>query len=330
MRTFRMRILAVVVVVAATFLGVPCLRAEEYAGDPGSEAAPADEPPPLPVHTIEGVGGGGITPMAYLVNPGDECHAFGPPAFSLSYVNLGRKNLDAIVVTETVFQRIELGYAANRFGLGTLPMDIRDATVSPANPTGVDIGHSDVWLHHFNVRALLIEENTCLGGVASPAITAGIHFKYNDGIADINRRLGGVLSGIGYRRENGEDYTLTATKTIPDAFGRPVIATAGLRLSEAANLGFLGFSDKYRASFEGNVAYLATDRLLLAYEFRQKSSPYTLALAPLVGDEDPWHAIDVVLILNEQTTFAAAWTPLGTLANTDENGGWFLQLKHEF
>lgn len=329
MKTFRVRVLVVAVAMVA-FSRVPCVLAEESGGDTAAvpQAAP-EKAPPLPIHTIEGVGGGGITPMAYLVNPGDECHVFGKPAASLSYVNLGRKNLDALAVTETVFQRIEFGYAANRFGLGTLPMDIRNATVSVANPTGIDIQQNDVWLHHFNVRALLVKENTRFGGIALPAITAGIHFKYNDGIAHINQRLDDALSGIGYRHSNGEDYTLTATKTFPEAFGRPLIATAGLRLSEAANLGFLGFAEGYHASFEGNVAYLLTDRLLFAYEFRQKSSPYG-EIPGLIGDEDNWHAVDLVFLLNKHTTLAAAWVPVGTLANTDENGGCFLQLKHEF
>lgn len=336
MKTFRRRMIVAAVVTAALSMvqGVLAYEYTEYADESdtplaAAPAAPPEEPPPLPVHTIEGVGGGGITPMAYLVNPGKEGCLFGKPAASLSYVNLGQKNLDSIAVTETFLQRIEFGYAANRFGLGTLPMDIRDATVSAQNPTGIDINRSDVWLHHFNLRALLVKENTCFGGIALPAITAGIHFKYNDGIADINDRLGGALTGIGYRRANGEDYTLTATKTFPKAFGRPLIATAGLRLSEAANLGYLGFSDTYQASFEGNLAYLLTDRILFAYEFRQKDSPYG-EIAGLIGDEDNWHSVDFVFLLNKQTTFAVAWVAAGTLANTDEDGGWFLQLKHEF
>ncbi len=97
-----------------------------------SAAAPAD-PPPLPFHTIEGVGGGAITPMAYLVNPGAEDAVFGKPAVALTYANLGLKNLTAITVTETLFQRIELGYAADRLGLGTLPGAIHEFTQGAAN-----------------------------------------------------------------------------------------------------------------------------------------------------------------------------------------------------
>jgi hypothetical protein len=291
-----------------------------------SEAPPAkpEKAPPLPFHTIEGYGGGAITPMAYLVNPGDECHIFGKPSFAMSYVNAGRKNLDALTVTETVDQRIEFGYGADRLGLGTLPSDIRDAT-------GVDIDHSDVWLHTFSIRGLLIKENTCIGGFESPAITAGIHFKYNSGIADINSRLGGALNGIGYRRENGADFTLTATKTIPpDVLGRPLILTAGLRLSQAAELGFLGFGESYHATFEGNVVYLPLDKVAVAYEFRGQTNPYTYGLDPLIGGENNWHAFDVGYILSSHATLVAGYGIFGQLANTQENGAWWLQLKYEY
>ena len=35
----------------------------------------------------------------------------------MTYVNMGRKSLNAISVTETLNDWIELGYAANRLGL---------------------------------------------------------------------------------------------------------------------------------------------------------------------------------------------------------------------
>ena len=134
------------------------------------------EAPPLPFHSIEGYGGGSITPMAYLVNPGSKDDFFGHPSVALSTVFMGQKNLQALSITETLFQRIELGYSLERLGLGTLPGDIRNAT-------GVDIGRDEVWLHNFNVRGLLLEENSF--GLPLPAVTVGVHFKTNDGIAKV-------------------------------------------------------------------------------------------------------------------------------------------------
>jgi hypothetical protein len=282
--------------------------------------------PPLPFHTIEGMGGGAITPMAYLVNPAPEGTIFGKPAVAASYVGLGSKNLDALTITENFGGRVEFGFAADRLGLGTLPGAIE-------RNTGVDIGRSDVWLYNFNLRGLLVKENANDNDLI-PAVTIGASFKTNDGIRDMNRRLGGALNGIGYARENGTDFTLTATKTLPTAFfGKPLIATAGLRESQGANLGLLGFSNTYKTTFEGSIAILPFDKWLFAYEFRQKSSPYgtlTLNDESIIGDEDNWHAIDAAYIINKHTTLVAGAGIFGTLANADANAAWWLQLKYEF
>ena len=195
---------------------------------PAADPAPAPEKgPPLPFHTIEGYGGGAITPMAYLVNPGDDCTLLGKPAAAMSFVGLGSKNLDALTFTETLYGRVELGYGADRLGLGSLPSAIQNATT-------VEIGHSDEWLHTWSIRGLLIKENDpvlkdLLGGLDVPAFTVGVHFKYNDSIADINNKLGGALNTIGYKNATGEDFTFTATKTFAKGFfGKPLITTAGL------------------------------------------------------------------------------------------------------
>jgi len=293
----------------------------QYLADAAPEAPkPAATHLPLPFHTIEGYGGGAITPLAYLVNPPAKGEIFGLPAVAFSYVNLGQKDLEALTFTETLFGRLELGYGVDRLGLGELPHDIKKATT-------VDIKRDDVYLHNFNARFLAIEENSF--GPYVPAVTTGVHFKYNDGIDSINNRLGGALSNIGYKEQYGVDFTVTATKTIPNVFGRPLILTGGLRLSEAAQIGALGFGNSYSPTFEGNVIYLPTNWLLLAYEFRQKSNPYD-KIPGLVAEEDNWHAIDASLILAPHATIVAGYGIFGNLANADANNAWWLQFKYEF
>lgn len=284
---------------------------------------PPAKGPPLPFHTIEGYGGGAITPMAYLVNPPRKGDLLGLPAVAFSNVIAGQKNLQALTITENLFGRIELGHGLDRLGLGTLPGDIQDAT-------GVDIGRNDVWLHNFNARGLLLEENA-FGTKWLPAITAGAHFKINEGIESINNKLGGALSGIGYDSPWGIDYTLTASKTLLEKWtlNRPLIVTGGLRNSEASNLGFLGFGGDRHTTFEGNVAYLPTDWLLVAYEFRQKANQYS-QIPGLVGQEDNWNAIDVSWIINKNMTLTAGWGAFGNMVNGQENGAWWLQFKYEF
>ena len=157
----------------------------------------------------------------------------------------------------------------------------------------------------------------------------GVHFKYNDSIGDINNKLGGVLSGIGYSSAFGTDFTFTTSKTFAKGFGKPLIATAGLRLSEAADLGFLGFGNNYNATFEGNVAILPWDHILIAYEFRQKTDPYG-QIPGLIGGEDNWIAIDVGLILTRIPRWLPVWGRFGNLANAEADSAWYMQMKYEF
>ena len=85
----------------------------------------------MPFITIEGQGGGAFTPMAYLVNPAPGGDLFGKPSVAVDYIGLGRKNLDALMITENVGGRFEFGFAADRLGLGTLPTDINETFTTP-------------------------------------------------------------------------------------------------------------------------------------------------------------------------------------------------------
>ncbi len=283
--------------------------------------APPAKGPPLPLHTIEGVGGIVITPTAYLVNAppagGDKPFYFGNLAASATYVGAGRKNVQSVGITDSITDRIEIGYGFSRFGLGTLRDDVRDATT-------VDIGRDDVYLHNFNLRYQIVKESEHV-----PAVTAGVHFKVNDGIGSINNKLGGALKAAGIGHTSGTDFTLTASKTFGNVFGRPLIASGGLRLSKAAQLGYLGFTDDYHASFEGNLVYLITDHVGLAYEFRQKVNNYT-PIGDLVKKEQNWQTVGVGIVLSNYTTVTVGYGHFGDVLNTRENAGWAIQLKHEF
>lgn len=284
-----------------------------------------EKAPPLPLHTIEGVGGIVITPVAYLVNPGPAGTTFGLPAASVTYVKANTKNVETAAITETLFGRVELGYAASRFGVGNLVDDVKGATT-----VGID---DSVIVNNFNARVLALPEGSF--DLPLPAVTVGAAFKYNDGIDKINSQLGGALTGIGYDSDTGVDFTLTATKAFPKIFGRPLLVTAGLRLSEAEQLGYLGFGDKYRATFEGNLAYGVLDWLWLAAEFRGKANAYqTIPNAKkggyLVGREDNWWTVGAAFIVNPHATVTVGWGHFGQLLNTTEDKGLAIQAKYEF
>ena len=284
----------------------------------------SDKAPPLPIHSIEGVGGLVITPIAYLVNTGPKGTTFGLPAVEASYINIGEKNLETASITETLFGCVELGYGVSRLGVGTLVDDVKEVTT-------ITIADSVV-LHNFNVRVFALPEDSF--GLPLPAITLGATYKYNDGISRVNEQLGGLLNTIGYKRNEGVDYTLTATKKFSKVFTRPLFVTAGMRLSEAEQIGYMGFGDKYRATFEGSAAYGILDWLWFACEFRGNANAYQQIANPyggaLIGRADNWWAVGVTAILSYHTTVTLGWGHLGSVVNTTENKCVGLLAKYEF
>jgi len=277
--------------------------------------------PPLPPQSIEGTGGICITSVAYLVNPAQKNKVFGMPVFGLSYVNLRDKDLVTATFTETLWGRVELGYALNNLQLGDLRGDIDKMT-------GLDAGYNHVQLHHFNLRLNLIPEGG-FGHSWMPAITAGVHYKNNSYVDSLNRRLGGVLRAIGVHDNDGVDYTLVGTKMITNLMPKPLLLTAGIRWTKACHLGLLGFSDDYNTLGEFSIAQFLTDRLIFVSEYRMK--PDELSEIPdLVEEEDGWWTVGLAYIINDNSTFSICLLHTGQLLDEYVNNGLALRLVFEF
>src|ERR1035438_3359861 len=230
------------------FLAAVILAAAPFASDAddGTNAAPAkaEKPPPLPLHQIEGNGGIFSTLSAYLVNPPRDGEPVGRPAVGFAYINLGHgQNLEAFTLTETPWKRLELGFGYQNFELGDLPTDI-------AHGGGPAINNS-VSLYNVNARLQLLKEGE-FEEKWIPAVTAGGHYKNNQGIGEINEQLGGALNGIGITSWEGEDYTLYASKLLT-FLPRPVLLEAGGRATKGVWNGLAGFTDSYSFLFEGNI-----------------------------------------------------------------------------
>jgi len=314
----------------------PILVADDALQAAAPSAKPAGEPAapavdlgrsPIPFQTIEGYGGTSIAPMAYLLNPGKPGETAGRPTFSYSYSRAGDKDLHVFAAAVTFFRRIELSYAANRAGFDDLAKDVRMLTGGLERVT-----RDDVWLHHINLRGLLVEEDS--HDLPLPAVTGGVHFKINQGIHsidhDLNRPFGRGLSGVGFERASGVDFTLTGSKTFPTlAGGRPLIATAGLRWSQASQIGWAGFSDTYRVSWEGSLVCLLRDDLAAGYEYRMRRTAYDRRLSLSEGEDD-WHLLFVAWAIDEHLKVIGRWMYAGELANSDESCVWGIQIQYDF
>ena len=137
-----------------------------------------------------GVGGVAITGSAYLVNPAKEGDVFGLPSIGVGSVYTRKGSFFGFAtVTETLWDRIELGYGFNVFNLHDLPMDIQSAT-------GIVIADDRVFMHNFNARFALLKENQ-FDLPWLPAFTFGVHYKFTDKLDDIDQSLGGALTQAG-------------------------------------------------------------------------------------------------------------------------------------
>ncbi len=296
------------------------------------EAAPDAKGAPLPLHTIEGSGGVLLTEIAYIVNPAPKGKLFGDPSTSLTYVGAGEKNVDTFALTEALGKRVEVGFAASRFDAGSFR-----ASVDQANSTVLNL-RNDVYLYTLGVRGVVVEENSY--DLPLPAITLGVQGKYNDGIATINHQLGNALSGVGYHSDKGIDFVATASKAFPKVFDRTLILSSSLRLSEASQIGYTGFGNAYRPTFEGNFAYSLTPWLWLASEYRQKANPYrggtnggeikTAKGQTLLGKERDWADVGLAFVPNNRLTITVGYGYFGNLLDTNEKAGYAVQTKYEF
>lgn len=258
---------------------------------------------------------------AYLVNPAAEGKV-GMPSIGGLHVGLGDgRYIDSITVTETIGERLELGYGWNTFNAGDLREDV-EAT------TGIKLRDRSVVMHNLNARVLLVQEGA-YGQSWLPALTFGVHYKHNDTVKDMDSDLAGTLSLIGIEDNDGWDFTLYASKMVT-ALPRPVILTLGVRATEASHIGFLGFTGDYEAVLEGSICVLATDRLIFAGEYRQKPNDEYDEVANLIADEDDWWTICAGYILSSRATISAGYGPFGSVLNHEANHSWGVALKYEF
>jgi len=302
---------------AAMLWGIVVLAATAAGAE--NEAKKA-APHPLPLHTIEGTSGIFLTDTAYFANTPAGDGWFGLPSAAVSGVRLGHKFLQAYTVTANVFKRVELGYSYMHLGLGDWPSDVRRATgLHPETSTR---------LHTLSARAMVVKEGS-FGSPWTPAITAGLRYKHNASVSDIDDDLNGTCQAIGVRDDDGWEPTLTASKMFKGILPKPFILSAGLRRTKATHIGLCGFSDDYHTVLEGSAVFFVTDRLLLGAEYREK--PDELNRIPgLVGKEDDWWDIVFCYIVNDHLTVSGGYAHLGKVLNHDENASWALQLKWEF
>ncbi len=257
---------------------------------------------------LEAIGGMALTPMAYVTHapqPGQ----IGRPVVSVVGAAGHDKRLGALTLTLPVTDRLEFGFSHQTMHLGSLRHRIRQTL-------GVDMGTHHVELDTLSAKLVLVPEGTDpLGWM--PAIAVGAAYKHNPKLDRINKKLFGGLAFMGIDDDDGVDYTLTATRQFDGLLPTPLILSAGLRLTEANQTGFFGFTDGYRLMFEASLAWYLTDNLVMAIEYRQKPDRLR-RFGSLYLPEDDWWGLFAAYQFDDHLSVGLGVANVGRVANSRE------------
>lgn len=281
-----------------------------------------DTRPPLPLHGIEGYGGIASTYSAYLTNTATEGNILGLPSIGAGVLGTTEGRFMGFTgVTETIGDRLELGYGLDVLTLNDLPDLV-------AAGTGMNMTDDEVYMHNLNARLALIKEGD-FNQPWMPAVTIGAHYKYNDTIKSIDTDLNGTLTAIGIEDNDGIDYTLYVSKMI-GFLPRPLLLNFGVRNSEAAHIGLLGFTGEREFLLEGNAVLFVTDRFAVGAEYRQKPDNNYAAIDGLIASEDDWWSVVAAYVVNNSLTVSGGYFNLGDVLDEENSNAFALKLKWEF
>ncbi len=280
-----------------------------------SLSARADDPTPTPfadqgrllgtggITSIEGAGGGGLTPWALITGYGTE-DAIGVTANGTA-VRLPDFTLVTTGAAVGIHDRLELSYAHQWFDTG-----------NTGRALGLGQGFTftqDV----FGAKLRLFGDAVYDQDSWRPQVSLGLQYKIEDHAA--------LLRAIGARDSRGVDVYLAATKLF---LAQSVLVNATLRLTRANQTGLLGFGgdrdNGYSPEFEGSAALLLTRWLAIGGEYRTR--PDNLRFA----HESPALDAFIAAFPTKNVSVTLAYVGLGTIADRKDQNGVFLSLQAGF
>lgn len=265
-----------IAMVALGMMGAHCARADNLVG--------ADEgklPLTAGFSDLEGAGGGGLVPMAFITGYGSNTSWGGNAHFT--NIQLRDIHLFTYGVAAGALDRFEVSYTRQQL----------DFTSGPLDGLGVK---QDV----FGLKIKLLGDAIYGQDTWLPQLAVGAQYHHNDGIKHSESvGLDGLINPVqlGAQSEHATDIYLAATKVF---LGESLLVNAVVRETKANQFGMLGFGgDRHRGYStkpEGTVAYLLTRKLAIGGEIR--TAPHNLT----VDDQT-----------NAWTIFAA-WAPTRNLS----------------
>ena len=260
------------------------------------------------VSSVEGAGGGGITPWALITGYGSR-DSFGANAH-VTRISTQDYGLTSYGVAVGIADRVELSIANQEFTGSLAPLNAlritQDIVGIKVKVAGDAVYDQDSWM---------------------PQIAVGAMMKRNTGITGLEALGVTNVKQLGAKDDHGVDYYVSATKILLD---QSVLLNGTVRMTKANQMGILGFGgdkkDHYEAMFEGSAAYLINRKLAAGVEYRMKPRNLT------VDNEKAYYDAFVAWFPTKNVSVTAAYARLGdiTVFNPKDQRGWYLSVQTGF
>lgn len=267
------------------------------------------------ISTVEGAGGGALTPWALITGYGADKQIGGSAFFTYAKTD----DYDLVVTGAAIgfLDRFELSYARQIFDTGPTG---RALSAPPVNMPAGD--HYKAEQDIFGAKVRLFGSAVYDQDRLLPQVAVGLQYKKNrsDELIDV---LNVVTDGK--VKDHGIDYYVSATKI----FLKPgILLSATARLTKANQFGLLGFGgdreDGYSVQFEGSFAYLLTRKIAIGGEYRFKPNNLGTSRCPVPGcagllgkslDEENAFDAFVAYFPNKHVSLVLAYANLGNIAS---------------
>lgn len=241
---------------------------------------------------LEGSGGGGIVPWATLA--GYDSRDQVAVSAVVTQVDVEDYRLGVTGVAVSLYDRVELSLAHQRFDLKTLGTDITQTIYGAKYRLYGDAVYS-TW----------------------PQLSLGVQYKK---LKDPE-----IALLLGADDDSGTDLYLAATKVHLGAVaGYNAVWNLAARATKANQMGLLGFGavddDSYEIVLEASAGVFFNRHFALGAEYRQKPDN----LGP---EEQDWWDVFVTYIPSKDFNVTLAWSDLGTIAGAPDQEGFYLAVN---
>ena len=270
---------------AATLVSGACLAGDRLLATGGA-------------HMVEGAGGGGIVPWAFIAGYGTNRQVGGSAFYTR--VSTDDFDLDSVGAAVGIMDRVELSFSRQKFDAGS---------VIPGLELETDT---------FGAKVKVFGDAVYDQDTPWPQVSVGFMHKRNKDMT--------VPTAVGAKKGKDTDLYISATKVwLAGMFGRNALATLTLRATRANQLGLLGFGgdkkDSRSLQPELSAAVLLTDTLALGIEHRWK--PDNLG----AFKEEDFSDVFLAWFPHRNVAVTAAWARLGTIAGKPKQDGAYISLQ---